>query len=327
MHNIGLDVGFGYTKATDGKKTILFPSIVSPAVEIMFRSGLEDLSSRLDHLRITLDGAAFFVGELALRQGRFAYATLDRVRTQSQEYRILFLTALALLAESSYEECSVVTGLPVDDFGDRRLIEETLSGQFHLTLGKRELTLDIRHLTVVPQPCGAFMDLLFKDTIGTMDERFASSRVGIIDIGFKTTDFVLIRNGEFIQKLSGSLKKGMSLIYQAAIPKFTARYPGDWNLHLVEAALREGCITSLGKRIEIDPILLLPDLAGLAREITAWVHGRWSSEPVDFLICSGGGSLLIDPHLRKFFPQMTFLDQPQQANVRGFYKGAWYYDG
>nr|MBI3613957.1 hypothetical protein [Nitrospirota bacterium] len=169
MHSIGLDVGFGYTKAMNGTKTVLFPSIVSPAVEIMFRSGLEDLSSRLDHLRITLDGATFFVGELALRQGRFAYATLDRVRTQSQEYRLLFLTALALLAESSYEECSVVTGLPVDDFGDRQLIEETLSGQFHLTLGKRELTLDIRHLTVVPQPCGAFMDLLFKDTIGTMD--------------------------------------------------------------------------------------------------------------------------------------------------------------
>jgi plasmid segregation protein ParM len=327
MHSIGLDIGYGYSKAMDEHKTVIFPSIVSPAVEILFQSGLEDLSNRLDHLKITLDGASFFVGEMALRQGRFTYATLDRVRTQSQEYRLLFLTALALLADSPYEEYSVVTGLPVDDFADRRLIEETLSGRFHLTLGTRDVTLTILHLTVVPQPCGAFMDLLFKDTQGTLDEQYANSQVGIIDIGFKTTDFVLIRNGEFIQKQSGSLKKGMSLIYQAAIPKLSARYPGDWILHTVEAALREGSMLSLGRRIELDPHLLVPDLAGLAKEIAAWVQGRWSGEAVDVLICTGGGSLLLDPHLKKFFPHMIVLDSPQQANVRGFYKGAWYYDG
>jgi len=327
MRYIGLDVGFGYTKAMDETKSIIFPSIMSPAVEITFRSGLEDPSSRLDHLNVALDGAAYFVGDLARRQGRFAYATLDRVRTQGQEYRLLFLTALALLAGGSYEECSVVTGLPVDDFEDRRLIEETLAGRFHLTVANQEVTLNIHHLTVVPQPCGAFMDLLFKDTRGNMDEQYADAQVGVIDIGFKTTDFVLIRKGEFIQKLSGSLKKGMSLVYQAAVPKFTARYPGNWDLHLVEAALQEGSITSLGKRIEVDSMHLLPDLAGLAKEIAAWIYGRWSSERIDFLVCSGGGSLLLDPHLRKVFPQMIFIGHPQEANVRGFYKGAWYYDG
>lgn len=327
MRYIGLDVGFGYTKAKDGSKAITFPSIVSPAVELAFKSGLEDFSDRMAHLSVTLDGTANFVGDLARRQGRFAHATLDRVRTQSQEFRLLFLTALALLAESPCEEVSVVTGLPVDDYDDRRLIEETLSGRFCFTVAGRDVELAVRNLTVVPQPCGAFMDLLFKDTRGNLDPQFANVQAGIIDIGFKTTDFVLIRKGEFIQKLSGSLKKGMSLVYQAAASNFTGRIPVNWDLHLAEAALREGSITSLGKRFEIDPACILPEVGGLSKEISAWVHSRWSSESVDSLVCSGGGSILLHSHLRKFFPQMIFLDDPQQANVRGFHKGAWYYYG
>lgn len=327
MHYIGLDVGFGYTKAMDGSRTIVYPSIISPAVEVAFRSGLENPADRLDHLSVALDGVSYFVGNLALRQGRFTHATLDRIRTQTKEFRLLFLTALALLAQSPNDEISVVTGLPVDDYDDRKLIEESLTGRFEITLGQRNIELTIRNLTVVPQPCGALMDLMFKDTRGKMNNQFSEARVGIIDIGFKTTDFVFVRKGEFIQKLSGSLKKGMSLAYQAAIPKFTARYPGNWDFRQVEAALRKGFVTSLGKRIEIDSDLLTPELAGLAGEISAWIQSRWSGESVDYLVLTGGGSLPLDPHFIKIFPQTIFPDDPQQANVRGFYKGAWYYYG
>ncbi|MBI4716084.1 MAG: hypothetical protein HY760_09155 [Nitrospirae bacterium] len=288
MRYVGLDVGFGYTKAfsvgRDGTRSLVFPSIVSPAVELDFRSGLEN-------------------------------------GTQTLEHRALFLAALALLAESPDDTFAVVTGLPVDDFDDRALILDNLAGRFHLTLGRRDVHLEIRNLMVVPQPYGALMDLIFKDTHGNLDERYAGGLVGIVDIGFKTTDFVLVRAGEFIQKLSGSLKKGMSLVYQAAVSKFTARYPGDWDLHNVEKALRDGAVRSLGRRLDVDPSLVAPDLSGLAEEIAAWIQGRWSGEPVDSLICTGGGSLLLEPYLLKAFPQMAFMDDPQQANVRGFYSG------
>ncbi len=334
MRYVGLDVGFGYTKAMpvratqgDESSALLFPSMVSPAVDLAFRSGLDQGSDRVDHLAVTFEGASFFVGTLARRQGQFARATLDRVRTQSQEYRVLFLTALALLAESPVEEFAVVTGLPVDDFDDRTLIEDTFSGRFEITVGDRPLDLFVRHLTVVPQPYGALMDLIFKDTLGNVDERYANARVGIVDIGFKTTDFVLMCQGEFVQKNSGSLKTAMSAVYQAAMPKFTSRYPGNWDALGIETAQRDGAIRVMGKRIEFDPALLDAELTGLAGEIVAWIHGRWSSEPVDYLIGSGGGSLLLKPLLLKAFPQMTFVSNPQLANVRGYHKAAWFYHG
>lgn len=334
MRYVGLDVGFGYTKAMpvradqgNGSSALVFPSIVSPAVDLAFRSGLDHGSDSVDHLAVTFEGTSYFVGTLARRQGQFARATLDRVRTQSQEYRVLFLAALALLAESPSEEFAVVTGLPVDDFDDRTLIEDTLSGRFEITLGNRPLDLFVRHLTVVPQPFGALMDLIFKDTQGNVDERFAETRVGIVDVGFKTTDFVLMHHGEFVQKASGSLKTAMSAVYQAAIPKFTSRYPGNWDALGIETALRDGAIHMLGQRFEFDGALLDAELTGLTGEIVAWIQGRWSSEPVDYLIGSGGGSLLLKPFLLKVFPQMVFVSNPQLANVRGYHKAAWFYHG
>jgi plasmid segregation protein ParM len=171
------------------------------------------------------------------------------------------------------------------------------------------------------------MDLLFHDTAGTMNEPFIQGTVGIIDVGFKTTDFALLRSGEYILKSSGSLKHGMSTIYQAAIPKFTANYPGSWDLRSVEEALSEGIICRLGERMPIYPELLEPEFSGLAEQMAAWVRQRWSDQRLDQIICTGGGSLLLRPYLGKVFPKGIFMDDPQQANVRGFYKGACYYYG
>jgi plasmid segregation protein ParM len=327
MRYVGLDVGYGYTKAMDDKQVICFPSVISPAVELKFKSWEEHPHPYPDHLAITLEGETFFVGNLALHHGRFAYATLNRLRTQTREYRLLFLTALALCVQSPEEELYVVTGLPVDDYEDRDLIEDTLSGRFKLMVGRREASFVIRQLTVVPQPCGAYMDLVFRDTLGHVNEQYTQSLVGVMDIGYKTTDFVLVRENQYVEKLSGSLKKGMSHIYQAAVSKLSAAYRGNWDLRSAEEAIQKGMISRLGEQIMVDPTLFEPDLAGLAQEIAAWIHQRWEDQMLDGLVCGGGGSILLKPHLLKVFPKMTFVESPQTVNVQGFYKGAWYFYG
>lgn len=327
MRYVGLDVGFGYTKAMDGTKGILFPSVISPAVDLKFKSLEEHPAPYPDHLTVTLDGEAHFVGNLALQEGRFAYATLDRMRIETQEYRLLFLTALSLCVQFPDEELSVVTGLPVDDYDDRDLIEKTLFGRFHLMVGGQAVSFVIRRSTVVPQPCGAYMDLTFRDTLEHVNEGYSQSLVGIIDIGHKTTDFVLVQQNRYVERLSGSIKHGMSAVYQAAISRLSATYRGNWDLRSAEEVIHKGIICRLGEQIPVDPILFEADMAGLAQEITAWIHQRWRDHPLDGLICTGGGSVPLKAHLLKAFPGMVFMSDPQQANVRGFYKGAWYFYG
>lgn len=331
MRYIGVDIGFGYTKATDGIRTVVFPSVISPAVKTGFRPVWEDRTDRqaflLDHLSVTLDGGSHFVGELALRQGRFVYATLDRIRTGTPEYKLLFLTALSIFAESAGEPFSIVTGLPVDDFEDREIIEKGLKGGFSLSVAGREISFAVKELTVIPQGCGAFLDLLFADDHGDPNEAYAQGPVGIVDIGYKTTDFALMQSAEFAWRFSGSIKHGMSMIYQAAVQKFSDAYRGNFDLKSVEEAISDGMICRLGERIAVDPTLLDADFNGLAGEITSWIRQRWRDQRLSRIICAGGGSLMLKPCLSRLLPEMIFLNNPNLANVRGFYKGALHYYG
>lgn len=289
MHCIGVDVGFGYTKATDGIRTIIFPPVISPAEKIGFRPFREERTDRqidlLGHLSVTLGGETHFIGNLALNQGRFVYATLDRVRTQTPEFKLLFLTALSLSAESSEEPFSVVTGLPVDDFENRDILEKGFKGKFSISLSGQEVSFIVKDLTVIPQGCGAFMDLLFPGTQGDFNEAYAQGPVGIVDIGYKATDFVLMQSAEFAWRFSGSIKHGMSLIYQATISKFSDAYRGNFDLKSVEEAIPEGIIYWLGERIAIDPSLLDADFNGLAREIASWIRQQWREQKLSRILC------------------------------------------
>lgn len=324
MHYLGLDVGFGYTKAMDEKKTIVFPSVVSPPVEMRFRPIWQGSSDRLHHLAVTLEGKTYFVGDLALNQGRFAHATLDRIRTETPEFKLLFLAAISLFVECPEESFSIITGLPVDDFEDRKVIESNLSGRFDLSVAGEEVSFVIQNLTVIPQPCGAFMDLLCSKE--SLNEEYMEGTVGIVDIGYKTTDFALMRSGEYAHKRSGSIKQGMSAIYQAAVSKFSAAYRGNWDLKSAEEALSEGIVCRFGERTAINRSLLESDFAGLADQILSWIRQRWEGEKLSRMICAGGGSVPLKPYLTRIFPRMIFMDDPQQANVRGFHKAARYYD-
>lgn len=296
MRYVGLDVGFGYTKATDGDTGIVIPSMVGPAVETDFKGWWENPRDQVEHLAVTLDGSSYFVGNLAIRQGFFAYGTLDRIRTQTPEYKLLFLTALALFAREPDEEFCVVTGLPVDDFEDREQIEQTLRGRFCIRLLDQEKSFLVRFLTVIPQPCGTLMDLMFEDG-------------GAV-------------NNIYTNGTSGSLKKGMSVIFQAAVQKFSACYSGNWDLRSAEAAIKEGGIVRFGEGLLINASLLRADFNGLAEEIAAWVKRQWEDQKVDRLVCTGGGSFHMKPYLQRHFPNIIFPNDPQRGNVRGFLKGA-----
>ena len=75
MRYIGLDVGFGYTKAMDQTKTILFPSVISQPLASEFKRLWADLSGteRTNHLAVTLDGENRYVGNLALYQSQYYF--------------------------------------------------------------------------------------------------------------------------------------------------------------------------------------------------------------------------------------------------------------
>jgi plasmid segregation protein ParM len=59
-----VDIGFGFTKATNGRDTIIFKSLSGDANDIQYWADF-GASKPVDHIHVTIDGKSYFIGELA----------------------------------------------------------------------------------------------------------------------------------------------------------------------------------------------------------------------------------------------------------------------
>ena len=58
MEVLGIDVGFGFTKATNGKDFIIFKSLFGDATDIQFRLNIGSVSFT-DNLHVTIGDQSF----------------------------------------------------------------------------------------------------------------------------------------------------------------------------------------------------------------------------------------------------------------------------
>jgi plasmid segregation protein ParM len=100
MEVLGIDIGFGFTKATNGKETMIFKSIFGDAAEIQFWADFGE-SVNTDHIHVTIDGKSYFVGDLAEQQSSVLNFTLDQERLIADYVRILALTVAGLFFNNS----------------------------------------------------------------------------------------------------------------------------------------------------------------------------------------------------------------------------------
>ena len=118
MEVLGIDIGFGFTKATNGKDNIIFKSIFGDASEIQFWADFGD-STPTDHIHVSIDGKSYFVGDLAEQQSSVLNFTLDQERLITDYVRILALTIAGLFLKNNSPinvPINVVSGLPIGFF-------------------------------------------------------------------------------------------------------------------------------------------------------------------------------------------------------------------
>ena len=113
MKVVGVDIGFGFTKVTDGKQVEIFKSVLGDPADIQFRESLLDASGqRVPHRHIETEDGAWFVGELAEAQSRGRSFTLDQDKLIAGFLRTLTLTALSDVVDDG-SPIRLVTGLPI----------------------------------------------------------------------------------------------------------------------------------------------------------------------------------------------------------------------
>ena len=320
---IGIDVGYNAVKAVYGEKMVVFPSIVGSPDESRFSLN----GTGNDNSVIEVDGQGYLIGTEALAQSRFATRKQDRGWINSQEYKVLFLTALAQITKSSRVDMDIVTGLPVNFYDDKEVLQNNLLGEHKIKYSDRpSQVFTIRNCRVIPQPFGTILSVALNDNGKAIESNpYASGeidKVGIIDIGGKTVNLLTINRLREIGTETESHDSGTWKAISAVKKLIMSKYPDlkEKHDHEVAEIIKDNTLRYHGKSIDISDIVN-NELAMLSNEITTHVANLWNkSGDLDRILITGGGALLIGKSIKAEFSQAEIVKNPVFANAMGYWK-------
>jgi len=328
---IGIDIGFGFTKATDGKSFQVFKSIYGEAIDFQFKESLLNSSTQQDeHLQVDIDDTSYFVGELAERQSSNRHFTLDQTQFIAASTKILALAAISRFISSEKQSFKIVVGLPIGHYREYKSELTSMLRQSHHiattdSKGERkELLIGINDVKVIPQPIGSVMDRLLNDTGKCADQRFAQEKIGVIDIGFRTTDYTISDKARYSERGSLTTQNGISKAFETIANKLKDSCGVNVELYRLFDAIETGSIKIRGKGYDLRKITQVA-FQQLATNIASDANRLWSDDwDMDAIMITGGGGSILASHLQPLLegvivPIEQDLDY-RLHNVRGYLK-------
>jgi len=327
MRILAADIGFGYTKATDGRHFQAFKSVVGEANTAAFEDTLLPNQEVLPR-HFEIDGQGVFVGELAEAQSRERGFTLDATQFLGHYAKVLGLSALAPLVDHG-DPIRLVTGLPISLFRNHReSLAQSLMGrhtvaQFHH--GQREEKMVyVEKVRVIPQPFGSLYNLMLNAEGKPIQQRFLNEKVGVIDIGFRTCDFAIADKTRYSERGSLSTDSGMCMAYEAIANLLKEKTGVAVELYRLYEAINAGFIKVRGQRYDLTP-LVQRAFGQLASRIATEANRLWAEDwDIDVIVLSGGGGAVLAPFLQPQISGEVLPVPPDQDarlnNVRGYFK-------
>jgi plasmid segregation protein ParM len=329
MQILGLDVGFGFTKATNGRDTQLFKSVVGDAAEATFSEQLLPGKSALGrHLQI--NGEIFYVGELAEQQSRGRGFTLDPTQFIAKYARTLAISACAPMIADASQPVRIVTGLPISFFRKHKDSLTQLLQQRHVATlfkangEKEERTLNIERVRVIPQPFGSLFNLMLNDLGKPTSQRYVTEKIGVIDIGFRTADYSISDKTRYSERGSQSTDSGISVAFTAIANALQEKSGVAIELFRLYDAITRGTIKIKGKRYDITAPVKAAFTA-LATRVATEANRLWADDwDLDAIVVSGGGGAVLAPYLQPLLEGEVIPVPPDQDarlnNVQGYFK-------
>lgn len=323
---LAIDIGYGWTKALRQGGKFILRSVVGPAEEIRFEGN--PISDNSRGVTVKVDGNWLFVGKRAERQSASVAQTLHSSRTGTVEQKALFYAAAGNLIKTTEEQVVVITGLPVADYDDRNkdMLRQMLIGEHTIEQdGKWERHFQVSDIYALPQAMGTLYSLVL-DRNGQARSKsggkIASGRVGVIDVGTYTTNFVLADHLRYVEVGSDSITTGTAEMFQRIAKVLKRKHGLDWTLHLgrVDQAVRDKAIEVYGEKISIADVVdeHLADLAATIVAKARSLKGWGSGQDLRAIVLTGGGSYGLAHYLHEVYPHVQVVDDPQFANVTGY---------
>jgi hypothetical protein len=315
---VSIDVGYGFVKALKSleEKPVVFHSLIAPVRE-GFDSGFGKKRTAIE-----IDGQPYYVGWDA-SFSKLARQTIDRDRIKTDEFKVLFLSALNRLYPSGASGLLVATGLPGGWMGDSEALSKALAGKFNVKVGSRTVGYEIAQVVPCPQVFGSWMREAFtingngKPTV--TDAQIANEPTFLVDFGNGTTGYAFM-NGAYIADYSGSVDVGMSNVISGLSQACSREFAYEPPYTELVKALITGKLNVYNKAENVSA-LFAPYKAEVIDKVLADVRSAWKDvikQGRTLLLTGGGASVLGDDFRRQFgHPNTVILPDSQIANAQG----------
>lgn len=322
---LGLDIGYGVTKAMTANQIVVFPSVCGHAREIKFQA--DEIAERHPGDQIRDNDGVWFLGDLALVQLppgellRLRGRTADEA-TMGNVFRVrLAKAALGKLLMGKRDEHTihvrVATGLPVDHMGDAPDLKVALLGQHRIRTDAADFVANITEVMVMPQPQGTIYSQILTET-GEVNPAHDYMRTGVCDVGTYTVDLALDDDGEFVDSESGSVEGGVSAVHERIAALLEREYRQKIPFKMIEGVLRTGKFRARGEVVDYSEAVL-EALESLRSATLNLMNDKWKTgTTIDVIYLSGGGAELVYDVVIAAYPQTIIVPQPQIANARGY---------
>ncbi|NKB65238.1 MAG: plasmid stability protein StbA [Gammaproteobacteria bacterium] len=323
----GLDDGFAYTKVAlpDGKL------IVVPSRARMGKAGvtwIRDEEQRI--FEYETDGSVYSVG------------AVDGEPTQFDEYpgsglnRVIVQHALQQ-AGLSGRSVHMVTGLPVSAFysndGQRRdkaikrkreNLKRTVDpAPPHSASQHRPVKASIAFHEVIPEALAAWYDhvIILQDDSVTLDADRLNAPIAIIDIGGRTTDYVVVQDQGIVHGSSGSLNRGMLNVKIRVANQIQTQFDiNELGEQSIAKAVETNSLRLHGKTHDVS-VMVKDAKRELVERLYAETRRKLGlGAELDRVLFVGGGSTALADDIANWFPNQTIADHAAFANARGMLK-------
>jgi plasmid segregation protein ParM len=270
----------------------------------------DDDLNKNNTMKIYWNGYNYLVGEGASND------SLDDDKYNNELARICTYAALSKLSNFVGYEFDLVCGYPLTTCSNSKdnFVEYLKSdGVEEIELEGELKRFKIGDVNVLPQGASALYGLNTQD--------YKDKVVGILDVGGKTINGIVISNLNPIRQTMFTEDLGILILYNS-----------------IKMALNKEGINVMDYQV---PYVMDKGLPGYGNEVGEIIDGvitkhvndikvimrrnKWAIESLPILTI-GGGSIVLQDALCKILPHVIRVDEPEYANVKGFYRvGELYY--
>ena len=314
---IGINIGFTHVKTASHDREAILKSLAGK--RSTFLMPLSPLNGGYSFL-----SPAFFAGDMAedYSNNPARHQHYDWIHTP--EFYHLFLAAISDYCALPDTQAVIAVSLPPNYYLQGRDALKTLlqaSHVFHRE-GREPQTATVLRCYVVPEAFAAVCDELMDDTGNLVKSDIGKGDVACIDIGGKTSHFILLRGLKEREHHSATEEFGCWDVVAALKKILKAKYGRELTDFQADTALREGQMWHETGMLPLAAAIADAKQAILPRIIST-IRRLWDSNTLSGLRAAyivGGGAQYIGKDVLSLFPNAAISRRPIFANAYGLKK-------